>query len=399
MSVDPILGIQLIAPQQTDKTTTMNDAIVAVIGAANDQLPVDMTAGDVVLTPTQFTRFQVFVCSNAPAAATLTVPLSKRVFMVRNVNAYPLTVSGASGMGVAIPPATAVTLECDMTDLIMFGSGGGGPPGPVGPPGGGIDIGYTFNAAITNADPGPGAIALNNATQNTATAIYTDLLDAQGTDWTAVLDSLTGSSSPVKGQIRLFNPAVPTQWIIFNLLAEIVHAGYREFTVTPVEGSTASPFTPGAALSLSFSRAGDMGAAGGGASSFADLTGVATYAQLPPEVQAFPLAFMIPGLPAAGQTYNLVVPIAVSIPANFAGTVVFDNTEATADAAFTVNQISGGAVTAIGSVTILPGSKTGATLSVQAQVDFAAGDVLQLVAPTQDATLADLSITILTART
>lgn len=399
MSDSPILGIALIAPTQMDKSTTMNDAIVAMEGAANDQLPLNFAAGNVALTPTQYTRFQVFTCSGLAAPQTLTVPLTKRMFAVKNTSAFALTVGGASGTSVIVAAGSGAVIQCDGVNCSVFASGGPGPAGTVGPAGGAINIDYGFVAAITNADPGPGLIALNNAVQNTATAIYLDLMDTEGNDWTAVLDTLDASTSTVKGQIRLFNRAVPSQWILFNLMARITHAGYRELTVVPIEGSVASPFAPAATLSLSFSRTGDAGAGGAGAGTFAGLTGAATYAQLPPEVQAFPLAFMIPGLPAAGQTYNLVLPIAVSIPADFAGTVVFDNTEATADAEFTVNQISGGVVTAIGSVTILPASKTAATLSVQAQVDFAAGDVLQLVAPVQDATLADLSVTFLAART
>jgi hypothetical protein len=90
---------------------------------------------------------------------------------------------------------------------------------------------------------------------------------------------------------------------------------------------------------------------------------------------------------------------AITIPANLAGTVSYQGTQATANMVFTVNKISAGTSTGIGTITLGTGSKTAITLSTQAQVNFAAGDVLQLIAPTtQDATGADIGITILAAK-
>lgn len=262
MAVTPILAIQLIAPTQTDKTTTMNDAIAQLEAATNDQLNIDMSAGAVTLSTFQFTRFVAYVITGLTADHVLTVPLIKRLVSFRNDTDFILTVGGATGLTIDIPARSGVIMHCDGVDCFLFGVGGPGPTGATGPAGGAINIDYVFITSTTNADPGGGNIALSNATQNLSTAIYADIDDSEGVDWTAVLDTLDASSSTVKGQIRLFVRADPTKWILFNLTARVSHTGYREFTVAPIGSSAASPFTAADDLSLSFVRTGDIGLIG-----------------------------------------------------------------------------------------------------------------------------------------
>lgn len=120
-----------------------------------------------------------------------------------------------------------------------------------------------------------------------------------------------------------------------------------------------------------------------------------TYTRLPAEVQNIPIVFPFVGRPTNALSIYIPLVQATTIPANFAGSVAYSNATASATIAFTLVYIRAGASTTIGTVTFSSGSSAG-VFSVQAQVNLLIGDILVCEAPTpQDASLADVGISLL----
>lgn len=117
---------------------------------------------------------------------------------------------------------------------------------------------YTFSTTTTDSDPGPGVVRLNNVTQNLATTIRLDSLDASGSSMQGLIDTFDDSSSTHKGFLRLQHATDPTKWILFSVASLASPAGYRNVTGTVAVSSAASPFANGDALIVSFARTGDV---------------------------------------------------------------------------------------------------------------------------------------------
>ena len=118
--------------------------------------------------------------------------------------------------------------------------------------------------------------------------------------------------------------------------------------------------------------------------------------------QPLPIAFVMPGKPAPGALFNVVMTTPCAVPANLAGSQGFAGSAPSSvsgggGGTFTVRKIAAadGTASPLGAASFAPGASR-ATLSQQLGAALSPGDVLQLAAPAApDAALADLCITIL----
>ena len=130
--------------------------------------------------------------------------------------------------------------------------------------GGAYALPYIFDTATADADPGAGKLRLSSATQSASTVMRLDLT-AGGQDYTTLIDTMDGSTSTIKGSIRLVKQGDLSKWMTFDVTARAAPSGYRNLTVVCTDSSSASPFAAGDSLMLFFQRNGDKGETGTGA--------------------------------------------------------------------------------------------------------------------------------------
>jgi hypothetical protein len=128
--------------------------------------------------------------------------------------------------------------------------------------GGALAIDYTFDSTTADSDPGPGKLRLSNGTQNLSGVLRLDLFDNNGSDQTAALELLDDSTSSMKGILTIRKAGDGTKFLIFAVASMASPSGYRNVTGSVVGYSSASPFTNGDSLTMSFSRTGDQGQQG-----------------------------------------------------------------------------------------------------------------------------------------
>jgi hypothetical protein len=121
------------------------------------------------------------------------------------------------------------------------------------------------------------------------------------------------------------------------------------------------------------------------------------YPQLPAELRQLPISFPFGDRPGAGSVVNVPMGFTVTVPAGLAGTRVWSGARASANATFTLNRLSGITVTLLGTITITPATNTSCILAGPGGT-VPAGDVMQILVGAQDATLADVGITVMANR-
>jgi hypothetical protein len=128
MPTTPLLGIQQVSPNQSQKEVTINDAILQLESATNGTMTL-LYGTDTVkaLSVAAFTGFFIFRCEDAAADVDLLIPdqvngaATNRLFAVHNQTGHGLTVKMAAGTGlfVAIPAGEARLLMVSEGDVFI----------------------------------------------------------------------------------------------------------------------------------------------------------------------------------------------------------------------------------------------------------------------------------------
>ena len=126
---------------------------------------------------------------------------------------------------------------------------------------GGATFEYDWSTDTTVSDPGAGNVKINNANLTAGTILSIDDTDAQGTDIQQFLRTIDDSTSAIKGHFRMANKLNADDFALYTISAISEETGYFEVTVSYVDGSATS-FTNGEELIMTFARTGDKGDTG-----------------------------------------------------------------------------------------------------------------------------------------
>ena len=107
--------------------------------------------------------------------------------------------------------------------------------GPSGPKAGAL--GYTFDDATANADPGSGNLRFNAEVFAGVTEIYVDDEEENGVDVQGLFGGWGLSDTTSLGRLWIASQSEPTVYSIFELTRVTNASGYWVFSVSPVAGS------------------------------------------------------------------------------------------------------------------------------------------------------------------
>jgi hypothetical protein len=99
----PHLAIPHIAAAQNQKEVTANDAFDRLDEAITGRLTVDLAAGDVTLTASQFRRHVAFAAVNVTSGRELVLPAIRRLFLVDNSAGAAVLVIRQGSTTVTVP--------------------------------------------------------------------------------------------------------------------------------------------------------------------------------------------------------------------------------------------------------------------------------------------------------
>src|ERR1044071_3188496 len=113
-------------------------------------------------------------------------------------------------------------------------------------------LSFYFSTTTAAADPTAGRVRLNQATQNTATIIRVSESNARLQSVQPWLDVMSGGPTTPLGTVTLLDVINPGRFLRFDLNTMTDQGAYWDLGVTFIEGSDASPFTDGEAVTVGF---------------------------------------------------------------------------------------------------------------------------------------------------
>ena len=182
---------------------------------------------------------------------------------VTATTAGPQGPTGATGATGATGPAGATGATGPQGPTGATGATGAtGPQGPQGATGefGGATFEYLFSTATSDADPGTGKLAFNNSTLASATTLFIDDADENGTDIQSFLRTIDDSTSTIKGHFKISVENDPDEFRLYTISAATEATGYHKVTCAYVSGGAS--FSANQALVATFARTGDKGDTG-----------------------------------------------------------------------------------------------------------------------------------------
>jgi hypothetical protein len=109
---------------------------------------------------------------------------------------------------------------------------------------------------------------------------------------------------------------------------------------------------------------------------------------------AYDIGSFMPGVPANSAIFRIALPRAVTLPAGLPNAQCTAKEAATGSTTITLNKVSGGTTTAVGTLA-WSASGTACAVTFSTAVSFVAGDIIEEAFPaTADATLGDIAITL-----
>ena len=127
-------------------------------------------------------------------------------------------------------------------------------------PAGGDSAMFQYSTTTADADPGAGKFRLNNATVSSATIMYIDDLEFNGTDvsaWIQSWDDVVGNDTN-RGRIRISKANTLDTWMVFKITGVITDAsGYSKISLVYID--SAGTFADNDKVFISFVASGEDG--------------------------------------------------------------------------------------------------------------------------------------------